>query len=142
MRSETFAWSGVPLAPGGMSGLAWLSGLQLGLHTPPDEQALASAEIVAVEPGRVELICTVPALPAPTSALLLTTAVELVALTLTGADRGETGETRLTREDAARAASGILVVTAIAEGARIDATLVDGQGTMLASSTSRLQPSR
>jgi hypothetical protein len=144
MRGETFEWSGVVRLPGAgeVSGLAWLSGLQTGVHAAPDLGSLATAELVGVERGRVELIATVPHPRASTMVLLLSTAVELVALTLDGDAGGETTGMSTTWATAVPAPGPLLVAAWVVGDGEVAASAQDAGGRVLATASSTLQPAR
>lgn len=99
MRSETFEWTGPLIGPRvdtRMSGVAYLSGIRDGIVAPPQLGPLASAEIVEIGRGRVQLICSasdaqfglLQELDPGMAGLLLNSAVGCVAQTLVGRRQG------------------------------------------------------
>ena len=99
VRAETFEWAGPVFGPRvetGMSGLAYLAGVRDGMVPPPDLGPLLRAELVEVDRGRVELICSAAdphfgllwELDPGLAGVLLSTAVNCVARSLMGLHQG------------------------------------------------------
>lgn len=99
LRSETFEWTG-PISRSrldtGMSGLAYLSGIRDGTVAASPVAILASAELLEVGPGRVQLICSVSdsqfgssgELDAGVANFLVNAAIDCAAQTLVGLREG------------------------------------------------------
>jgi acyl-coenzyme A thioesterase PaaI-like protein len=99
LRSETFEWTG-PISGSrletGMSGLVYLSGIRDGAVAAAPVAVLASAELLEVGPGRVQLICTAAdsqfgssgELDAGVANFLVNAAIDCAAQTLVGLHEG------------------------------------------------------
>jgi acyl-coenzyme A thioesterase PaaI-like protein len=99
MRTETFEWTGPavgPRVPIASSGVAYLTGVRDGVFPPPAIGPLISAEILVMEPGRMQLLCSASdsqfgllrELDPGTAQLVVNTAISCVAHGLVAEGQG------------------------------------------------------
>jgi acyl-coenzyme A thioesterase PaaI-like protein len=139
LRTETFEWhgpAGGPRLDTGMSGLAYLTGIRDGVISAPPLDVLASAELVEIQRGRVELICSVAdpqfgllrELDPGMASLLVTTAIGCVAQTLVELGQGwATTSSKTSYVRPASRQSGVLIATAQAVAETENHVLITGK---------------